>query len=113
MWSGMAWSRTVSSVITASVPSEPMRRLGEVVAGGGLGGAAAGADDAAVGEHGLEGEDVGAHLAVAHGGRAGGVRRRHAAERGVGAGVDGEEEAVLAGGAFELEAGDARLRRWR
>ena len=81
----------------------------EVVAGGGLGGAGAGVDDPAVGEHGLEGEHVGAHLPVAHRGRAGGVRRCHAAQGGVGAGVDGEEEAVLAGRAFESEAGHARL----
>ena len=108
-WSGMAWSRTVTSVITASVPSEPIEKAGEVVAGGGLGGAAAGADDAAVGEDGFEGEDVGAGLAVADGGGAGGVGGGHAAEGGVGAGVDGEEEAVFAGGVFELEAGDACL----
>ena len=48
-------------------------------------------------------------FAVADGGRAGGVGGGHAAEGGVGAGVDGEEEAVFAGGAFELEPGDACL----
>ena len=64
---------------------------------------------AAVGEDGLEGEDVGAGLAVADGRGAGGVGGGHAAEGGVGAGVDGEAEAVLADCALEGEAGDARL----
>ncbi len=88
-------------------PDEQSR---EVVAGGRLGGPAAGADDTAAGEHGLEGEHVGAHLPVARRRRAGGVRRRHAADRGVCARVDGEEEPVLAGGAVQLHPGDAGLR---
>ena len=50
--------------------------------------------DAAVGEHDLEREHVRAHAAVADGRRAARVRRRHAAERRVGAGVDRELEPV-------------------
>ena len=72
-----------------------------VVAGGGLRRCAPGPDHAAVGQHGLEGEHVLAHLAVAHRRCPGRVRRGHAAERGVGAGVDGEEEAVRGRGPAE------------
>ena len=73
---------------------------GEVVAGGRLArrGCRCGSTRP-VGEDGLEREQVGAHLPVAHRRRAGRVRRRHAAERRVGAGVDREEEPVLARGA--------------
>ena len=82
---------------------------GQVVSRRGLGRAAAGADHAPVGQHRLEGEDVGAHLPVADRGRPGGVRRRHPTEGRVRAGVDGEEEAVLAGRAREGAAGDSGL----
>ena len=71
------------------------------------------ADHRAVREHGLEREQVGAHLPVAHRRRSRRVRRRHAAERGVGAGVDREEEAVLARGSLEREPRDAGRDRRR
>ena len=99
--SGIPCRRSVSSVITPSVPSEPTNRPRQVVAGGGLRRRAPGPDHAAVGQHGLEGEHVLAHLAVAHRRCPGRVRRGHAAERGVGAGVDGEEEAVRGRGPAE------------
>ena len=69
----------------------------EVVAGRGLRRPAARPDDRPVGEHGLEREDVGAHLPVADRRRPGRIRRGHAAERRVRAGIDREEEPMLAG----------------
>jgi hypothetical protein len=85
------------------------QQTGQVVAGGGFLGAAAGADDAAVGQHDGHGHDVLAHRAVAHGVGAGGARGGHAAERGIGAGVDGEEQAGALEGFVELLARDAGL----
>ena len=82
---------------------------GEVVAGRGLAGAGAGADDGAVGGDDGEAEDVVAHGAVAHGVGAGGAGRGHAADRGVGAGVDREEQAGVAEVGVERLAGDAGL----
>ena len=52
--------------------------------------------DATVGHHGGERQHVLAHGAVAHGVGARGARRRHAAEGGVGAGIDREEQALVA-----------------
>ena len=65
--------------------------------------------DAAVGGHDGEAEHVLAHRAVAHGVGAAGAGRGHAAERGVGAGVDREEEAGVAQVGVQLLAGDAGL----
>ena len=81
----------------------------EVVAGRGLAGARAGVDHRAVGEHRAQAEHVLAHRAVA--GRAGarGGGGRHAAERGVGAGVDGEEQPVLPEPLLERQPVHARL----
>ncbi len=69
---------------------------GQVVAGGRLARPAAGPQHLAVGgDHG-QAQHVLAHGAVAHGVGAAGARRRHAAQRGVGAGVDREEQAGVA-----------------
>jgi hypothetical protein len=69
----------------------------------------AGADDlAAGGDHG-QAEHVLAHRAVAHRVGAAGARGRHAAEAGVGARVDREEQALVADLAVELLARDAGL----
>ncbi len=111
--SGIACSRTVTSVITAERPLRADEQPGQVVAGRRLRCARARADHAPVGEHRLERQHVGAHLPVAHRRRAGRVRRRHPAERRIGARVDREEEAVLADGPLEREPGDARLHRRR
>ena len=81
----------------------------QVVAGGRLRRRAPRPDHAAVGQHRLEGEHVLAHLPVAHRRRPRRVRRGHPAERGVGARVDGEEQAVLGGGALEGAPGHAGL----
>ena len=83
----------------------------QVVARGRLAGPRARLDDAAVGEDDGQAEDVLAHRAVANRGRAGGARRGHAAERGVGAGIDGEHEAGVAQGLGQLQAGDAGFHR--
>ena len=92
-------------------PLRPDEKPGEVVAGGCLACAGAGVDDAPVRKHGLERQQVGAHLPVAHRGRSGRIRRGHAPERGVGARVDGEEEPMLARGPLEGEPRHARRDR--
>ena len=71
--------------------------------------AAARADDAAVGEHHGEPEHVLAHRAVAH--RVGARRagRGHAADAGIGAGIDREEQPGIAQLGIELLARDAGL----
>ena len=92
-------------------PLRPDEQARQVVAGGRLPRPAARPDDRPVGEHGLEREHVGAHLPVADRRRPGRVRRRHAAERRVGAGIDGEEEPVLARRALERRPRHARLHR--
>ena len=93
----------------AERPLRADEEIRQVVAGRRLHGARAGADDAPVREHDLELEHVRAHAAVAHGRRAARVRRRHPAERRVGAGVDREPEPVRAGRRLELRARHARL----
>jgi hypothetical protein len=64
-------------------------------------------DDAAVGEDDGEAEDVFAHGAVFDGCGSGGARGGHAAEGGVGAGVDEEGEAGVFERLWQLLAGDA------
>ena len=81
----------------------------EIVAGRGLLGAPRGVDHLAVGQHDFERDDVVLHGAVAHRVGAGAARRRHAAERGVGAGIDREEQAAVAQVLVERLAGDAGL----
>ena len=81
----------------------------EVVAGRRFLGAARGRDQLAVGEHHFERQHVVLHGAVAHRVGAGAARRRHAAERGVGAGIDREEQALVAQMLVELLARDAGL----
>ena len=67
------------------------------------------ADDATVGQHHRERQHVLPHGAVAHGVGAGGAGGGHAAQRGIRAGVDGEEQALVADVFIELLAGDAGL----
>ena len=86
-------------------------QAGEVVAGGRLRRGRARADRPAARQDRLEREDVRPHLAVAHRCRPRRVRGGHAAERGVRARVDWEEEPVLAGSALEHASGNARLDR--
>ena len=73
----------------------------EVVPGRGLDGPGARANHRAVGEDDLEREHVLAHRAVTDRRRAARVRGGHASERRIGAGIDGEVEAVLAGRGVE------------
>ena len=82
----------------------------QVVAGRRLAGALRRLDDRAVGHHRRDVEHVLAHGAVAHGGGAGGARRRHAADgRLLGAGIDGEEQPEVAQVVVELLARYAGL----
>ena len=81
----------------------------EVVARGGFFRAARGLDDAPVGEHHFQRQHVLAHRAVAHRVGARGARRRHAAERRVGAGIDREEQARVLDVLVQLLARDAGL----
>ncbi len=85
------------------------QKAGEIVTGRGFLGAAAGLDDAAIGHDRGEVDDRVAHGAVAHRIGAGGAGGGHTAERGVGAGIDGEEQAVAPEVIVELLAGHARL----
>ena len=84
-------------------------QMRQVVAGGGFLRARAGGDDLAVAAHHFQRQHVVAHGAVAHRIGAGGAGRRHAAERGVGAGIDREEQALVAQMLVERLAGDAGL----
>jgi hypothetical protein len=85
----------------------------QVVAGAGLLGARAGADDLAAGRDHFQRQHVFAHGAVAHGVGAAGARGAHAADRGVGAGVDREEQAGGFDLVVELLARHAGLHRHR
>ena len=84
-------------------------QAGEVVAGGGLARSRAGADDLALRGDDGEAEDVLAHRAVADAGRSRRAGGDHAADRRVGAGVDGEEDALGPQLRVELPARHARL----
>ena len=81
----------------------------QVIAGRGFARAARGADDAAVGEHHRQRKHVLAHGAVAHRVGAGRARRGHAAEGGVGARIDREEQALVADEGVQFLARHARL----
>ena len=82
---------------------------GEVVARGRLAGGAAGADHPPIGEHHFEREDVFPDRPVTHRGGAGGAGRGHAAERGIGAGIDREEQPRRPQFAVEVFAGEPGL----
>ena len=86
-------------------------QAGQVVAGGRFARPAGGPDDAPVGQHHGQRQHVLAHGAVAHRVGARGPGRRHAAQRGVGAGVDGKEKTHVAQVLVELLARHAGLRR--
>ena len=84
-------------------------QMRQVVAGRGFLRPRAGRDDLAVAAHHFERQHVVAHRAVAHRIGAGGARRGHAAERSVGAGIDREEQALVAQMLVQRLAGDAGL----
>ena len=81
------------------------KEAGEVVAGARFARAGAGVDDASVGQHHGEAEDVFAHRAVTNRRGAGGARRGHAADGGVGAGIDEEGQAGVVEGLDQLRGG--------
>ena len=83
----------------------------QVVAGRRLSRAAAGVNDAAVGEHDRQAEDGFAHRAVAHRGRARCARRGHAADRRIGARIDPERQSCVVQCLVQLTMGDARFDR--
>ncbi len=82
---------------------------GEVVAGRGFAHPAAGADHPPVGERDGEAEHVVADGAVADRVGAGGAGRAHAADRALAAGIDREEQALVAQMLVQELAGDAGL----
>ena len=82
---------------------------GQIVAGRRFPGATRRADFLAVRRHRRHGEHIVLHRAVAHGIGAGRPRRGHAADRGIGAGIDREEQAGIAQMDVQRFAGDARL----
>ncbi len=107
--SGWPCSRRVSSVMMPSVPSGPDHQRGQVIARAGFRGARSGADDAPVGQHHFQRQHVLAHRAIAHGGRAAGARRGHAAQRRIRAGIDGEHQPGRAQFGIQRLARDAGL----
>ena len=84
-------------------------QVGEVVAGGGFAHPAAGLDQPAVRQRHLQAEHVLADGAVADGGGAAGARRAHAADGALAAGIDREEQALVAQVLVELLPGHAGL----
>ncbi len=82
---------------------------GEVVARAAFARLRAGANDAAIGQHHGERQHVFAHGAVTHGVGARGAGGGHATESGVGAGVDGEEQAGVAQFVVQLQPRDPGL----
>ena len=85
----------------------------QVVARAGLFGAGAGADHLALRRDHFQRQHVFAHGAVAHGVGAAGARGRHAAQRGIGTGVDREKQAGGLDRLIELLARHAGLHRHR
>ena len=84
-------------------------QMRQVVTGRGFLRPRARGDDLAVAAHHLERQHVVAHGAVAHRIGAGRPGRRHAAQRGIGAGIDRKEHALVAQMLVERLAGDAGL----
>ena len=111
--SGTPYSLTVTSVMMPERALRAHEQPGEIVAGRRLARPAAGADHPAVGQHHGQAQHVLLHRAVADGVGARRAGRGHAAEGGVGARVDREEQAGVAQMRVELLAGDARPGRWR
>ncbi len=107
--SGMPWMRSVSSADHRERALRAEQQPREVVARGRLAGARARVDHGPVGEHGAQAEHVLAHRAVARRAGARGGGGRHPAERRVRAGVDREEQAVLAEQLLQREPVHARL----
>ena len=79
----------------------------QVVAGAGFAGTRTGVEDAAVGENDGEGQNVFAHGAITDSRCAGGAGGGHAADGGVGAGIDEEGEAGVFKRLLQGEAADA------
>ena len=80
---------------------------GQVVASGRLLGPARRGHDLAIRQHDLQRQHIVLHRAVAHGIRAGGTRRRHAAKRRIGPRIDGKEQSDIAQMLVQHLAGDA------
>ena len=83
--------------------------MGQIVTGRGLLGAARRAHELALGVHHAERKHDVLHRAVAHGVGARSARRGHAADRGVGAGIDREEQSGVAQLRVQRLARDAGL----
>ena len=87
----------------------PDEQARQVIARRAFPGAGAGADDPSVRQHHLKAQHVVAHRAIAHRRRPAGPGRGHAAKRGVGAGIDGKEQAGGAQFLVQAFARDAGL----
>ena len=85
------------------------KQPGQIVAGRRFAGPPRGSNHPAVGEHDGQRQDVFPHRPVSHRVGARGTRRRHPAERRIGAGIDREKQAGVAQMLVELLARDARL----
>ena len=107
--SGMPNRRKAISTITPSVPSEPTNRWVRSYPAEDFLRPRAGAHERSVRGDDAERQDELLHRAVAHRVGARGAGRGHAAERGVGARIDREEQAAVAQMLVELLAGDAGL----
>ena len=81
----------------------------EIVAGRRLARAGPGSDDAAVGQDNRQSEHVLAHRAIADGRRSRCACGRHAADGGVGSGIDREHQPGVAQGFLQLKPRDARF----
>ena len=111
MASGTPYSLTVISVMMPERPFGAHEQAGEIVAGRRFARTAAGADDLPVGQDDGQAQHVLLHRAVADGVGARRARGRHAAQGGVGAGIDREEQPGVAQMRVELLAGDPGLDR--
>ena len=91
----------------AKRPFRPGKQMGEVIPRGGLARARSRRNDTTIGCHHFQPHDSVAHAAVADGGRPRSTRRNHAAERGIGTGIDGEKQPGGADVFVQLLAGHA------
>ena len=110
---GRGTTRSTARVTTPKTPGRPHEELLGVEAGVVLAQRRHQVEDAAVGEHDLDPQQVLAHVAVAQDPRPAGVGDHHAADRGIGAEVDREHEPVLFERLVELAQQHAAPRHHR
>ena len=111
--SGIGCSRTVTSVITPSVPSAPTNRRVRSYPADDLRARVPVVMTRPSARTTVSAEHVLPHRAVADGRRARGARRRHAADRRVGAGIDRKHQAGVPQRLRSAAGASRRLRPWR